>query len=87
MTIYIQIPLEAQEKYTAAGFIDDYYKTVGEIFVLNNMQEQKGENQMTGTSVCTEAQAIELKGRWPMMNWYKQVDTELPANWVPKVEE
>lgn len=86
-TIYIQIPIEVQEKYTSAGFIDDYLKTTGEIFVLGNMMEEKNEDQMTGSSRITWEQCnTELKTRWSMINCYKQIDKELPPQWIEKIE-
>jgi len=87
MIIYLQIPILPNNPiYNPEDFAADYLATTGEHFVLMNMEEQSGVNQMTGSSRITEAQAAELKGRWPMMTWYKQVDNELPPGWIQKEE-
>lgn len=87
-TIYIQIPILPDNPiFTPEDFAADYLATAGEIFVLMNMQEAAGVRMMTGTTVCTEAQAAELKSRWPMMSWYKQLDQEYPPGWIQKISE
>ena len=85
MSIYIKIPIAPKSGYTQEGFAEDYLKTTGEIFVLNNIREEKAEDQMTGSSRITEAQVIELKSRWPMMKYY--MDFPSKAEWTPKIEE
>lgn len=85
-TIYLQIPILANNPvYSPEAFAADYLDTTGEIYVLGNMHEQAGVMQMSGSSRITEAQAAELKTRWPMMKFYVSTDGELPPNWTPKV--
>ena len=83
MTIYIKIPiLPNNPVYSAEDFAADYLNVTGEIFILDSMKEEAGIMQMTGSSICTEAQAIELQGRWPMMKYYIGYP---PSNeWTPK---
>ena len=86
MIIYIKIPIAPNNPiFTQEDFAADYLATTGEGFVLGNMLEQAGINQMTGSSWITETQAIELKGRWPMMKYY--VGYPPSSEWTPKVEE
>ena len=85
MTIYIKIPISPNNPiFTQEDFAADYLATTGEIYVLNNMQEEAGINQMGGSSRITEAQAIELQGRWPMMRYY--IGFPSSNQWTPKVE-
>lgn len=85
-TIYLQIPILANNLiFTPEAFAVDYLDTTGEIYVLGNMNEQAGVKQMSGSSRITEAQAAELKSRWPMMQYYVSINGELPPNWTPKV--
>ena len=87
-TIYIQIPILANNPiYNSEDFSADYLATTGEVWVMLNMQEQAGVNMMMGSSRATEAQVAELKTRWPMMSWYKQIDNEYPPGWVQKAVE
>ena len=88
MTIYTQIPiLPNNPVFTPEDFAADYLATTGEEYVLMNMEEEAGVNQMSGSSRITEAQAAELAGRWPMMTYYVQTGTELPPGWTPKADE
>lgn len=81
-TIYLQIPvLDNNPIYLATAFAADYKATTGEGWVMHNMEEKTGVVQMMGSSRITEAQAIELKSRWPMMNYHVQIDKELPPGW------
>ncbi len=85
MTIYIKIPILANNPiYNSKDFVDDYFTTTGEIFVLDNMKEEPGIMQMTGSSRCTEVQAAELKSRWPMMKYYLGFPSS--NEWTPKIE-
>lgn len=86
-TIYIRIPILAESKYTKEDFATDYKATTGEGWVMNNMREEKSEMMMMGSSRLTEAQAIELKERWPMINYHKQITDEYPDGWNPKTVE
>lgn len=82
MTIYIKIPVLANNPiYSPEDFVADYLATVGEIYVLNNMVEESGVMQMTGSHRITEEQAVELESRWPMMSY--SID-EFPFNWIPE---
>lgn len=83
MTIYIKIPITPEAGFTQEDFAADYLATTGEIFVLNNMQEEKAEDQMTGSGRITEAHAIELQGNWPMMKYY--VGYPAKSEWTAKV--
>lgn len=87
MTIYIQIPiLPNNPVYSAESFSERYFELTGEIYKLNNMKEEAGIMQMTGSSRCTEEQAIQLKQEFPMMNYYIQMSKELPFGWIEKIE-
>lgn len=84
MTLYIQIPILANNPiFTQEDFAADYLVVTGEIFILDNMQEEAGVMQMTGSSRITEAQSIELKTRWPMMKYY--IGFPPSDQWTPKV--
>ncbi len=84
-TIYFRIPVtDNNPTYLKAEWAIDYFDTTGEIWVMFNMAEQSGVNMMMGSRVATEAQAIELKTRWPMMLWYVQETDEYPNWWTPE---
>ena len=88
MTIYLQIPIADENPiFTAEDFATDYLATTGEGWVMMNMEEQTGVRMMMGSSRCTEAQAAELKTRWPMMTYKVTDNHELPAGWIEKVVE
>jgi hypothetical protein len=85
MTIYIKIPrgivnVGQEDLFTPELFAEDYLNTVGEHFVIDNILDFSGDNQLTGSSRITIEQAQELKSRWPMMQYF----TKMPKNpdWV-----
>lgn len=86
MAIYIKIPISPNNPiFTQEDFAADYKATTGEGYVLGNMLEEAGVNQLTGSHRITEAQAVELKGRWPMMRYY--IDFPPSNEWTPKIYE
>ena len=86
MSIYLKIPIVPENPiFTQEAFAARYLELTGEIYVLDNMREVAGVNQMSGSSVCTEEIAIQLKTEFPMVKYY----TDFPStnNWIPKIEE
>ena len=88
MIIYLQIPVvDDNPIFMKEAYALDYLATTGEGWVMMNMEEQTGIRMMMGSSRCTEAQAAELKTRWPMMTYKVTNNHVLPAGWIEKVVE
>jgi len=87
---YIQIPLadDGAKGYTPELFAADYLATTGEIWTMNAQKEEAGIFMLMGSTKCTEAMAIELQGRWPMMKYDLINESDgLPTGFVKKTEQ
>ena len=80
--IYIQIPIEEQDDFAV-----DYETVTGEIWVKNNIKDDKGTMPMMGSTKCTEAMAVELEKRWPLMKYnIIEHSAGLPTDFTQNIE-
>jgi len=90
MSIYLKIPILANNPvYSPEDFQARYLELTTargdpENFVLNNMREEAGVNQMSGSTKLHIDDAATLKSEFPMIQYY--VGFPSSGQWTPKIE-